>query len=123
MNNDFRKYEVMKNYPGIKVVTLESNWKLERAQELMKQYLDKGGHADGVFGHRDVYKRQGYRCQTGQHALYSPSWQWFLQSLLEDFLFVEHADSSQMCIRDSDGLVEIVYQCSKQKKDSILRHE
>ena len=22
-----------------------------------------------------------------------------------------------------DGLVEIVYQCSKQKKDSILRHE
>ena len=47
-------YEVMKNYPGIKVVTLESNWKLERAQELMKQYLDKGGHADGVFGHSDL---------------------------------------------------------------------
>ena len=43
-------HEVMKNYPGIKVVTLDSNWKMERAQELMKQYLDKGGHADGVFG-------------------------------------------------------------------------
>lgn len=47
-------HEVMKNYPGIKVVTLESNWKLERAQELMKQYLNKGGHADGVFGHSDL---------------------------------------------------------------------
>lgn len=47
-------HEVMKNYPGIKVVTLESNWKMERAQELMKQYLDKGGHADGVFGHSDL---------------------------------------------------------------------
>lgn len=47
-------HEVMKNYPGIKVVTLESNWKMERAQELMKQYLDKGGHADGVFGHNDL---------------------------------------------------------------------
>lgn len=44
----------MKNYPGIKVVTLDSNWKMERAQELMKQYLDKGGHADGVFGHNDL---------------------------------------------------------------------
>ena len=47
-------YEVMKNYPGIKVVTLDSNWSLERAQELMKQYLDKGGHADGVFVHSDL---------------------------------------------------------------------
>ena len=47
-------HEVMKNYPEIKVVTLESNWKMERAQELMKQYLDKGGHADGVFGHSDL---------------------------------------------------------------------
>ena len=47
-------HEVMKNYPGIKVVTLDSNWKMERAQELMKQYLDKGGHADGVFGHSDL---------------------------------------------------------------------
>lgn len=47
-------HEVMKNCPGIKVVTLDSNWKLERAQELMKQYLDKGGHADGVFGHSDL---------------------------------------------------------------------
>lgn len=47
-------HEVMKNYPGIKVVTLESNWSTERAQELMKQYLDKGGHADGVFGHSDL---------------------------------------------------------------------
>ena len=47
-------HEVMKNYPGIKVVTLDSNWTLERAQELMKQYLDKGGHADGVFGHSDL---------------------------------------------------------------------
>ena len=37
-----------------KVVTLDSNWKKERAQELMKQYLDKGGHADGVFGHSDL---------------------------------------------------------------------
>ena len=26
----------------------------ERAQELMKQYLDNGGHADGVFGHSDL---------------------------------------------------------------------
>lgn len=47
-------HEVMKKYPGIKVVTLDSNWKIERAQELMKQYLDKGGHADGVFGHNDL---------------------------------------------------------------------
>ena len=47
-------HEVMNNYPGIKVVTLDSNWKMERAQELMKQYLDKGGHADGVFGHSDL---------------------------------------------------------------------
>ncbi len=47
-------HEVMKNYPGIKVVTLDSNWKMERAQELMKQYLDKGGRADGVFGHNDL---------------------------------------------------------------------
>lgn len=47
-------HEVMKNYPGIKVVTLDSNWKMERAQELMKQYLDKGGHVDGVFGHSDL---------------------------------------------------------------------
>ena len=47
-------HEVMKNYPEIKVVTLESNWKMERAQELLKQYLDKGGHADGVFGHSDL---------------------------------------------------------------------
>ena len=47
-------HEVMNNYPGINVVTLESNWKMERAQELMKQYLDKGGHADGVFGHSDL---------------------------------------------------------------------
>ena len=45
---------VMKKYPGIKVVTLDSNWKIERAQELMRQYLDKGGHADGVFGHNDL---------------------------------------------------------------------
>lgn len=27
---------------------------MERAQELMKQYLDKGGHADGVFVHSDL---------------------------------------------------------------------
>ena len=27
------------------------------------------------------------------------------------------------CRNAHDGLVEIVYQCSKQKKDSILRHE
>ncbi len=47
-------HEVMKNYPEIKVVTLDSNWKKERAQELMKQYLDKGGHADGVFEHSDL---------------------------------------------------------------------
>ena len=47
-------HEVMRNYPGIKVVTLDSNWSMERAQELMKQYLDKGGHADGVFGHSDL---------------------------------------------------------------------
>ena len=47
-------HEVMKNYPEIKVVTLDGNWKKERAQELMKQYLDKGGHADGVFGHSDL---------------------------------------------------------------------
>ena len=46
--------EVMKRYPGIKIVTLDSNWKIERAQQLMKQYLDKGGHADGVFGHNDL---------------------------------------------------------------------
>lgn len=32
---------------------LESNWKLERAPR-MKQYLNKGGHADGVFGHSDL---------------------------------------------------------------------
>ena len=46
--------EVMKKCPGIKVATLDSNWKIERAQELMKQYLGRGGHADGVFGHNDL---------------------------------------------------------------------
>ena len=46
--------EVMGRHPDIKVVTLDSNWKIERAQDLMKQYLDKGGHADGVFGHNDL---------------------------------------------------------------------
>lgn len=47
-------HEVMKQYPGIKVIVLDSDWTMERAQELMKQYLDKGGHADGVFGHSDL---------------------------------------------------------------------
>ena len=47
-------HEVMKKYPAIKVITLDNNWKMESAQELMKQYLDKGGHADGVFGHNDL---------------------------------------------------------------------
>ncbi len=47
-------HEVISKYPGIKVVTLDSNWTLERAQELMKQYLDRGGHADGIFGHSDL---------------------------------------------------------------------
>ena len=47
-------HEVMCKYKGIKTVTLESNWTMERAQQQMKQYLDKGGHADGVFGHNDL---------------------------------------------------------------------
>ena len=46
--------EVMKKYPSIKVVTLDSNWKIELAQELFGKYLDKGGRADGVFGHNDL---------------------------------------------------------------------
>ena len=46
--------EVMKKYPSIKVVTLDSNWKIELAQELFGKYLDKGGHAEGVFGHNDL---------------------------------------------------------------------
>lgn len=46
--------EVMRKYPQIKVVTLKGNWKIECAQALFKQYLDKGGHADGVFGHNDL---------------------------------------------------------------------
>ena len=47
-------HEVMRKYKGIKTVTLESNWTMERAQQLMKQYLDKGGQVDGVFGHNDL---------------------------------------------------------------------
>ncbi len=47
-------HEVKSKYPGIKVITLDSNWEMERAQELMKDYLDKGGRADGVFGHNDL---------------------------------------------------------------------
>ena len=43
----------------------------------------------------------------------------------------EHGGYSHLVLRAKslgvkpahDGLVEIVYQCSKQKKDSILRHE
>ena len=31
--------------------------------------------------------------------------------------------SPKALVSAHDGLVEIVYQCSKQKKDSILRHE
>lgn len=47
-------HEVMKKFPGIKVIVLDSDWTMERAQELMKKYLDKGGHADAVFGHSDL---------------------------------------------------------------------
>lgn len=46
--------EVMAKYPQIKVVTLNGNWKTDCAQHLLKQYLDKGGHADGVFAHSDL---------------------------------------------------------------------
>lgn len=46
--------EVMKIYPQIKVVTLDGNWKTDCAQNLLRQYLDRGGHADGVFAHSDL---------------------------------------------------------------------
>ncbi len=47
-------HEVMDKYPGIKIVVLESDWTMEQAQQVMKQYLNKGGHADGVYGHNDL---------------------------------------------------------------------
>ncbi len=47
-------HEVIDKYPDIRVDVLESDWSMERAQKLMKQYLDKGGHADGIFGHSDL---------------------------------------------------------------------
>ena len=46
--------EVMRKYPNLKIVTLDSDWKMETAQALFKKYLDQGRHADGVFGHNDL---------------------------------------------------------------------
>lgn len=53
--------EVMRNYPQIKVVTLNGNWKMDCARNLLKQYLDKGGHADGVFAHSDLGAMGAYQ--------------------------------------------------------------
>ena len=46
--------EVMKKYPSINVVTLHGDWNVDGAKALMADYLAKGGHADGVFGHNDA---------------------------------------------------------------------
>ena len=46
--------EVMRKYPNLKVVSLEADWNVDGAQVVMGNYLDKGGHADAVFGHNDA---------------------------------------------------------------------
>lgn len=46
--------EVMRKYPSIKIVTLHGDWNVDGAKALMEDYLAKGGHADGVFGHNDA---------------------------------------------------------------------
>lgn len=46
--------EVLKQYPQIKVVTLNGDWEVAGAKALMKKYLVGGGRADAVFGHNDA---------------------------------------------------------------------
>ena len=46
--------EALKQYPQIKVVTLNGDWEVAGAKELMKKYLAQGGRADAVFGHNDA---------------------------------------------------------------------
>lgn len=53
--------EVMKTYPQIEVVTLKGNWKMDCARNLLKQYLDRGGLADGVFAHSDLGAMGAYQ--------------------------------------------------------------
>ena len=46
--------QVMKKQPGIKVVTLEADWNVEGARQVMEKYLAEGNRADAVFGHNDA---------------------------------------------------------------------
>lgn len=59
--------EVMNKYPSIKVVTLDSDWTLEKAQDLFGHYLDKGGHADAIFGHNDLCAIGGKEAAIARH--------------------------------------------------------
>lgn len=59
--------EVMKKYPSIRVVTLDSDWTLEKAQDVFGRYLDKGGHADGIFGHNDLCAIGGKEAAIARH--------------------------------------------------------
>lgn len=44
----------MKAFPQIQVVTLEGDWNLAGAKNLMRQYMDAGKPVDAVFGHNDA---------------------------------------------------------------------
>lgn len=46
--------KVLKEYPQIKVVTLNGNWEVDGAKDLMKKYLIQEGRVDAVFGHNDA---------------------------------------------------------------------
>ena len=66
--------------------------------------------------------REGYRCQTGQHALYSPSWQWFLQSLLED-AEEEHSIDKEKSAEHADSLARRCESMSEQTAKSEQERE
>ena len=46
--------QVMEKQPGIKVVTLEADWNVEGARQVMEKYLAEGNRVDAVFGHNDA---------------------------------------------------------------------
>lgn len=53
--------EVMRQYPHIKVVSLNGDWEVDGAKALMKKYLGDGGRADAVFGHNDAEAEGAWR--------------------------------------------------------------
>lgn len=46
--------DVMRRYPSMRVVTLDGNWEVAGARDVMAKYLAKGFHVDAVFGHNDA---------------------------------------------------------------------